>query len=320
MSEMTIGELWQEGNQILSKAGIEEAKLDSRYLLEWIFGQDYSFLILHLDSVVSEKKIEDYRCAIQKRCHHVPLQYITGQQEFMGFSFQVNESVLIPRQDTEILVETVIEQLQEQSMQGVFRDRTVRILDMCCGSGCIGLSIWQVLKDRQPPIQMTQFSKGRQHLTQDWELKKRSGTQYQFVLADISPEALQVAKQNAEQFQADVCFVESNLWEQIRGRYQIIISNPPYIPSSVIDTLMPEVKNYEPRLALDGAEDGLAFYRRIIEQAGSYLEDDGYVFFEIGFDQAEDVGQIFVDFGFEQIVVKQDLAGLDRVIYARKGR
>lgn len=296
IGKMTIQQLWQEGKQILSDAGIEEAKLDSRYLLEWVFGQDYSSLLLHLDSMVSEEIIEDYRRVIRKRSSHVPLQYITGEQEFMGFSFQVNEAVLIPRQDTEILVETVFAQIQEIISQDEFSGRTVKILDMCCGSGCIGLSIWQLLKDRQ------------------------QSAQYQLVLADISPEALQVARKNAERFQADVCLIESDLWERIEGSYQIIVSNPPYIPSSVVDTLMPEVREHEPRLALDGAEDGLAFYRRITEQADDHLEDGGYVFFEIGFDQAEDVRQILVDSGFEQIVVKQDLAGLDRVIYARKGR
>lgn len=298
---MTLQELWKEGNQILSEAGIPEARLDARYLLEWASGQDHSFLLLHPEHTVAEEVVQSYRNAIRQRCHHMPLQYITGEQEFMGLSFRVNESVLIPRQDTELLVETVLEHLHRQPA------KPVRILDMCCGSGCIGLSLWLLAEGNRDQMRMA-------------ELKKPGGEPYPVVLADVSPEALQVARENATRLHADVSIVESDIWNHISGRYGIIVSNPPYIPSHVVDTLMPEVQQYEPRLALDGAEDGLSFYRRIIEQADGYLEEDGYVFFEIGFDQADDVRQILVGAGFEEVTVKQDLAGLDRVIYARKGR
>lgn len=298
---MTLQELWKEGNQILSEAGISEAGIDSRYLLEWASGRDYSYLLLHPGDTVTEEAAGRYQNALRLRSRHMPLQYITGEQEFMGFSFRVNESVLIPRQDTELLVETVLEHLRKHL------PKPVRILDLCCGSGCIGLSIRLLADKIRRQENMTESIQG-------------GGELYSVVLADVSPEALQVARENAKRLHADADFIESDIWNRIDGRYGIIVSNPPYIPSRVIDTLMPEVQEYEPRLALDGTEDGLEFYRRIIEPAGDYLEDDGYVFFEIGFDQADDVRQILVSAGFEEITVKQDLAGLDRVICARKGR
>lgn len=305
---MTVQELWKEGNQILSDAGIEEAQLDSRYLLEWVLKCNHSFLLLHPDFEISIEAEHAYRIAVLMRKNHKPLQYIIGEQEFMGYTFRVNEHVLIPRQDTEVLVETVWKYLQEIKKKS---QPEYRILDLCCGSGCIGLSIWKMLeRDLEAERKQNGGLFGNGTTTNRWNV----------TLSDISPEALTVTRENAKRLQADVEIIQSDLFQDLEEKYHVIISNPPYIPSKVVDTLMPEVREQEPRLALDGEADGLVFYRRIIEQAGTYLEDEGYVFFEIGFNQAEDVRKIFVDAGFEQIVVEQDLAGFDRVIYARKGK
>ena len=285
---MTVQELWKEGKQELSDAGIQDAELDSRYLLEWALKQSYSFLLLNPGYEADREAVQTYRHGILMRKNHKPLQYITGEQEFMGFSFRVNSHVLIPRQDTEILVETVLKELKKLPRK---EKKDYRILDMCCGSGCIGLSIWKLLE-------------------QKWKV----------VLSDVSREALAVAEENARRLEAKVEFIESDLFHNIHETYHVIVSNPPYIPSRVVDTLMPEVREQEPRLALDGKEDGLYFYRKIVEQMKEHLEDEGCIFFEIGFDQAEDVRQILVDAGLKQITVIQDLAGLDRVVYARKGR
>lgn len=285
---MTVQELWKEGKQELSDAGIQDAELDSRYLLEWAMKQSYSFLLLNPDYEADREAVQTYRHGILMRKNHKPLQYITGEQDFMGFSFRVNSHVLIPRQDTEILVETVLKELKKLAKE---EKKDYKILDMCCGSGCIGLSIWKLLE-------------------QKWKV----------VLSDVSREALAVAKENARRLEAKVEFIESDLFHNIHETYHVIVSNPPYIPSRVVDTLMPEVREQEPRLALDGKEDGLYFYRKIVEQVKEHLEDEGCIFFEIGFDQAEDVRQILVDAGLKHITVIQDLSGLDRVVYARKGR
>lgn len=301
---MTIQELWKEGNRILSAAGITDGMLDARYLLEWVSGHDYSFLLLNPSFEVTEEVEQRYGQAIQLRKNHMPLQYITGEQEFMGISFKVNTSVLIPRQDTEILVETVMEHLQRWKARKRIpkKDHPMRILDLCCGSGCIGLSIWKMLQQSR-----TEMNDNAHPEDIPWQIE----------LADVSSQALQVAEANAKGLHADVKLIETDLWSHLEGQYQIVVSNPPYIPSGVVDTLMPEVRDYEPRLALDGTEDGLEFYRRIIEGAKEYMEEEGYVFFEIGFDQADAVRQMLMNAGFGQIVVKQDLAGLDRVIYAK---
>ncbi len=291
---MTVQELWKEGNRILSEAGLAEATLDSRYLLEWMLQCNHSFLLLNPHSMATQEQITQYFSVIEKRKEHIPLQYIIGEQEFMGYAFRVNENVLIPRQDTEVLVETVLEYLRDNEE----KQDSPEILDLCCGSGCIGISIW-----KQRNVHPS---------------KEQTDNPCSVTLSDISQKALAVAQENAKRLEADVQLRESNLFERLEGRYDIIVSNPPYIPSAVVDTLMPEVRDHEPRLALDGTEDGLHFYRLIIKQAKDYLKEEGYVFFEIGFDQAEDVRKIFVEEGYESVVVKQDLAGLDRVIYAKR--
>lgn len=283
---MRIQETLQKGSQELKCCGIENPGLDARYLLEWILECDHSYVLLHPEQELSAGQKHRYNEAIEKRAQHFPLQYIIGEQEFMGYNFQVDENVLIPRQDTEILVEEALKRIDERPSDDGQR---TTVLDLCCGSGCIGISV----KKLRPETDVT--------------------------LTDLSEAALRIAEKNADALQVDVKLCQGDLFAGVQGKkYRILLSNPPYIPSRVIDTLMPEVREYEPRLALDGADDGLIFYRRIAKEAMQFLEDEGYVLFEIGFDQAEDVRKILVDAGFEQIQVRQDYTGLDRVVIGRK--
>lgn len=270
-------ELYQQGREALMQAGIDEASLDARLLLEFCCGTDHNTLLVHPELEIEAKQEIRYNELIVKRRKHVPLQYLTGQQEFMGLSFWVNENVLIPRQDTEILVEEVL----REPFDGA------DILDMCTGSGCILLSLLHYSNECHG------------------------------VGVDLSPLALEVAKKNAERLGiTQTHFVESDLFERVEGKFDILVSNPPYICSSVIPTLMMQVRDYEPIMALDGKEDGLFFYRRIIEEAKDYLRAGARLYFEIGYDQAEAVSGILCAAGYEQIKVCKDYAGLDRVVSA----
>lgn len=341
------------GKKILKNAGIVEADLDAWYLFEQIFGISRAQYFLcarenivgstaqkiavqeqHGDLLESgnalecaelwlKEKLSAYEHALKKRAARIPLQQIIGQQEFMGLSFFVNEHVLIPRQDTETLVELV---LQEQ------KDKDISILDMCTGSGCIAVS-----------------------------LKKLGG--YAHVEgADISEESLKVAKRNSEEIlenndvnndavnsrteqiqnctnltnnqnkqdnseermvsevrrvsQTGVTFRRSDMFSSFRGteQFDVIVSNPPYIPSAVIEELEPEVRDHEPRGALDGTADGLYFYRILAEECAKHLTPGGHVYFEIGYDQGAAVKELLDIHGFKDTRVIQDLTGKDRVV------
>ena len=225
-----------------------------------------------------------YKIVIEKRASHIPLQHITGEQEFMGLSFQVNEHVLIPRQDTEILVEEVMRHLSDG----------MRILDICTGSGCILLSLLKYSNECEG------------------------------VGIDISSDALRVAQENAQRLQLDATFLEGDLFLPLKSfqssktsdtLFDIIVSNPPYIETKVIDTLMPEVRLHEPVSALDGGEDGLYFYRKIVAEAPRFMRKGAYLFFEIGCAQAQTVAMFMQEAGFVQIEVLKDYAGLDRVVF-----
>lgn len=289
---MMYQDLYKQGCERLARAGIEEAKLDARLLLEYVCGTNRNDLLVRGQEEVTPEKEEEYRCFLERRALRIPFQQLTGTQEFMGLSFEVNEHVLIPRQDTEILAEEVLRELHDG----------MSVLDMCTGSGCILISL----------LYYTNGCRG--------------------VGVDISEEALAVAKQNAGRIfrerkyslfadmgtdgeSADITFVESDLFTKITEKYDFIVSNPPYIRSDVIETLMPEVRVYEPRLALDGREDGLYFYRRIVEDSKAHLNRGGRLYFEIGYDQAEQVSGLMRQAGFEDIDVVKDFAGLDRVVY-----
>ncbi len=274
---MNYTEAFLLGMQKLKEAQLEEAQLDARLLLEEICGTDHNTLLCHGDREVSEKEEEQYRKAIEQRAQHVPLQHILGYQDFMGLRFHVNEHVLIPRQDTEILVEEAMRYLHDG----------MRILDLCTGSGCILLSLL--------------------HYSNDCE----------GVGVDISQEALQVAAQNAELLGIKADFLNSDLYEKVTGKFDLLVSNPPYIERAVIPTLMEEVREHDPYIALDGGEDGLDFYRRIIGGAQDYLKRGGQILMEIGSGQAQAVSELLREAGFKEIDVCRDFAGLDRVVSGR---
>ena len=281
---MNYRECFEKGKGALADAGIEEAALDARLLLEHICGTDRNTLLVHGDRTVSPEEEKQYLDAVERRSRRIPLQQITGQQEFMGLPFWVNSNVLIPRQDTEVLVEEVLKHTHDG----------MQILDMCTGSGCILISIL--------------------HYSNDCE----------GLGVDISSPALEVAEENAERLLSgrtgvSARFLQSDLFEAVDGKYDILVSNPPYIRSAVVDTLMPEVKDYEPRIALDGEEDGLVFYRRILSDCKKNLKKGGMLFFEIGYDQAEDVKGMMEQSGFLEVTVKKDFGGLDRVVFGTLG-
>lgn len=276
---MTYRECYEQGCRTLQAAGIEEAALDARLLLEAVCGTDRNDLLVHGEQPVAPEAEEKYLNWIRQRAEHIPLQQLTGEQGFMGLTFNVNEHVLIPRQDTEILVEEVLKELHDG----------MRVLDMCTGSGCILLSLL--------------------HYSNDCE----------GLGVDLSAEALEVAERNVlkvltPEKAEHAHFLQSDLFEKVEGKFEIIVSNPPYIASAEVEKLMPEVRDHEPRMALDGTEDGLYFYRRIIEEAGKHLVSSGMLFFEIGYDQGQAVSELMRTEGYCEVQVVQDYAGLDRVV------
>lgn len=280
---LTLKQLYKVGTVKLAEEGIEEFSLDAWYLLEYVTGVSKAMYFAEPERAVSEENADRYIDCIRQRAAHIPLQHITGEQEFMGYPFCVNEHVLIPRQDTEILVEEAIQIMRPK----------MKILDMCTGSGCIVLSILKMCKE------------------------KYYMTDLQGVGADVSEEALKVARENSRRLEVPVTWIQSDLFAKIpeEEKYDVIVSNPPYIETAVIDTLQEEVRLHDPYIALDGKEDGLYFYRRIISEADKYLKPQGKLMFEIGCDQAESVEELMKNAGYEQITVKKDLAGLDRVVY-----
>ena len=273
-----LREVYTEGKNRLQKAGVQSYEFDARQLLFFVFSIDANQYLLNQSMPFGEeeeKKVNSYFEAIQKRSEKIPLQYITGEQNFCGLDFYVNENVLIPRLDTEVLVEKILE----------YEEPGQRVMDMCTGSGCIAIT-----------------------------LQKLGG--FQVMAVDISEEALTLARKNAQRNQAQVTFFQSNMFEQLSNtsKVDVIVSNPPYIESKVVDELDDEVKKYEPRLALDGMEDGLHFYRILAREGKRFLNEGGRLYVEIGFDQAEAVKEIFGVQGFLDIQVYKDLAGLDRVV------
>ena len=264
------------GKKYLADRQIENSGGDAWYLMEYVWGIDRNYYFLHSDDIIEQKDEERYRDLLQKRGSHIPLQHLTGTCDFMGLTFQVNDQVLIPRQDTETLVESALSRLKEGD----------RALDLCTGSGCIILS----LEKLAPGIRG--------------------------LGADISAAALAVAKRNRDSLGLESDFCISDLFEGIEGVFDIIVSNPPYIASGKIPGLMEEVRGFEPLLALDGGADGLDFYRRIIKDARDFLKPGGWLGLEIGYDQREAVEELLRRQGFIKTETLQDLAGLDRTVWA----
>ncbi len=283
---MTYRECYEFGAAKLTRAKVPEAELDARLLLEFVCRTNRSDLLVHGDREVTQEQITKYQEMIGLRAERIPLQQITGVQEFMGLSFGVNEHVLIPRQDTEILVEQALKVLKPG----------MSVLDMCTGSGCILISLLALSKEC-------------------------TGTG-----VDLSEKALEVAKQNGrnllgESFVDDAkqpVWIQSDLFEKVSGKYDMIVSNPPYIPTKVVEGLMPEVRDHEPVMALDGRDDGLYFYRKIAEKAPQFLKGEGRIFLEIGYDQGKAVATLLEDNHFTEVKVIQDYAGLDRVVTGRR--
>lgn len=271
---MTYREAIGLGEKILTMAGIVDVKTDAWMLLEMAAKIDRSYYYMHMDDEISKEQLGEYECALKKRAEHIPLQYIVGETAFMGLPFKVNSSVLIPRQDTETLVEEALKVAKPG----------MKVLDMCTGSGCIIISILH------------------------------HGKELEGYASDISRHAINVAKENAKLNHIAVSFQTGDLFDHIKEKYDIIVSNPPYIRTEEIAKLMPEVQNFEPYDALDGKEDGLFFYRRIVEQAGNYLNPGGHLLFEIGYDQGQDVSEMMEQAGFQNVRVIKDLAGNDRVV------
>lgn len=295
---MTIREVLTNIRERLQKAGIEDFEYESWVFLNWKLHIDRAEFYMNPNGEVKEELLAELDSVLKQREQRVPLQYLMGECEFMGYDFYVDERVLIPRQDTECLVELAVESIRKKKVklgqeysEAEQKSTKVKVLDLCTGSGCIGISVEKLCPDAE------------------------------VTLADISDGALSVAKKNAQNLCADVTLVKGNLFENIKGRFDYILSNPPYIPSKVIEGLMPEVKEYEPRLALDGEADGLSFYRKIINEAPDYLNPNGRIYFEIGAEQGEDLTNLMNEKGFSEVKVHKDLAGLDRIvtgIYSRR--
>ena len=278
----TYRELLEFGKSRLQEQEIENSQLDAWLLMEYVCQISRTWYFLHEEEQPGEDEEKQYIALIRKREEHIPLQQLTHEAYFYGMKFYVDENVLAPRPDTEILVEQVLEKLPV--------DQETEILDLCTGSGCILLSI---LANR----------------------KEARGTG-----ADLSEKALAVAERNGRELGIKARWIHSDLFEKIQGQYHAIVSNPPYIRTDVIQGLMEEVRLYEPYMALDGHEDGLHFYRKIIAQAGDYLKPQGLLAFEIGYDQGEAVSSLMKEQGYRQVQVVKDLAGLDRVVTGRKNQ
>lgn len=281
---MTYRQMLEEGKQLLGQANVPDADLDARLLLENVCDTGLNDLICHGDQTLTAEQIIEYRQLISKRAGRIPLQHLTGEQYFCGYPYYVDENVLIPRQDTELLVEEAMNRAKEGA----------KILDLCTGSGCVLISLLLMRKDCQG------------------------------IGTDLSAKALTVAQKNKERLltgeNTRCAFLSGDLFAALAAKtekFDMIVSNPPYIKSAEIEGLMPEVRDHEPKMALDGDTDGLIFYRRIAENAGTYLNDGGYLLLEIGFDQREDVMTILQNYGFQDVECKKDYAGHDRVVIGR---
>lgn len=291
---VTLQKLLDEGINQVNEWGVPDGELDCRYLLMEAFGLSAAQFLLRRGQEIGygeagAEAVSRYRSMIERRCSRVPLQYILGVQSFMGLEFIVDRRVLIPRQDTENLVELVLKEHPGTDES---------ILDMCTGSGCIAISL-AVL-----------------------------GGYKRVTAVDVSEEALQAARENGKRLGVSEGFryVKSSMFDEealIKGQdrtgYSLIVSNPPYIPTRVIDELMPEVRDFEPALALDGMEDGLHFYRILAAEGRRFLLPGGTIYVEIGHDQAEEVTRLFDEAGFIETEAIKDTPGLDRIIKARYG-
>lgn len=281
---MKIKDVLKIGIESLNQIKIEDASLKARILLANILDKNKEYLLIHDEEEINEKIVNLYMQKIEELKNHKPIQYIIKKQEFMGFDFYVDENVLIPQPDTENLVEEVLFIINS------IKDKSLKILDLCTGSGAIAISLSKILNSDKILIYGS----------------------------DISEKALKIAQDNAIQNCSKVVFLKSNIFNEINNNYKfdIIVSNPPYIETKTIEELSEEVK-YEPHIALDGGEDGLYFYREIIKNAKKYLNPNGYLAFEIGYNQKKQVEKLLEENGYKNIYSRKDLSGNDRVVVAQ---
>ena len=311
---MKLQELIQNSKHELDSLNVEDADIKLKILIEYVFKISKEKLILKYKDEINDKKVEEFRKLLKKLENGIPIQYIINNQEFMGLNFYVDENVLIPQPDTEILVEEVIKYCNElrnnesedketnkDYKENIEKEpiinkedkninkKTIKILDLCTGSGIIGISIYKYLEN------------------------------VEIYASDISQKALNIAEKNTNLNNAKINFINSDMFENIHIKdFDIIVSNPPYIESKVIESLSKEVQN-EPKLALDGGEDGLKFYRCILENAKDYLRKNGAIFLEIGYDQKEKIEEILKSYKiYKETKCIKDCGGNNRVIIIKR--
>ena len=282
---MNIREAIKTGMNMIKEKNIEDATLKSKMIMENVLGQNRQYIIANDLNQLDYEQEKEYFFEIEKLLENNPIEYITNKKEFMNLELYVNQDVLIPRQDTEILVEEVINILQN------IKAENIQILDMCTGSGAIAIAL----------------AKNVEKCIVD--------------AADISSGALEVVRKNVVKNQVEdkINIINSDLFSKVPNKkYNLIVSNPPYIERNVIENLDKQVQK-EPIIALDGGEDGLDFYKKIINEASSYLESNGYLCFEIGYNQKNEVQNLLSNSGkYQDIYCKKDLCGNDRVVIAKK--
>lgn len=275
---MKVRELLKNGTVKLTEYKIEDAILKVRMLLLYELQIQNEYLAVHLDEEASSEMAQNFEKHLEELIAGKPIQYITNSQEFFGLDFYIDENVLIPQPDTEILVEEIIEICK-------YREDVPKILDICTGSGAIAVTLAKQIKA-------------------------------EIIASDISSKALEIAEKNAKSHGVNIELTQSDMFEKINQRFDIIVSNPPYIETKTIEKLPPEVKK-EPQIALDGGEDGLKFYRILAEKARDYLEENGILAVEIGYNQRENVTKIFKNAGFCDVYAKKDFAGKDRIVVGK---
>lgn len=281
---MVIRKLLEIGIESLTDKEYNNPMLEAKLLLAYVLNTEKDELFFRLNEEVATREVEEYYRLIVKRKEGYPIQYILGNQEFMGLEFKVKEGVLIPRSDTEILVENIIKIAEEK-----YRGKLIRILDLCTGSGAIGISLAKYIPNSLVDI------------------------------SDISDIALRIAEENSKHNETfdRINIIKSDLFENIKREYDIIVSNPPYIETDSIDGLQLEISKYEPRLALDGGKNGLDFYKKIVKESIKFLKEDGALGFEIGFNQGKAVEYLMKPF-FYNIEIFNDLGGKQRTIIGFK--
>lgn len=288
MNQKTVQRVLNEATDLLIKAENSNPRQEAIMLMEYALGLSKIEILTYPNKIITDEEYNMYIDKIKRRQKKEPLQYITARQEFMGIDFEVNPSVLIPRQDTEVLIETIVSKFKSNNKYPINQ-----VLDVCTGSGCIAISLSKLININS------------------------------IIALDLSEKALDVAKRNAEKNKVNnIQFIESNMFsnlsEDLYNQFDIVVSNPPYIPTDDIDYLMDEVRIHEPMLALDGMEDGLFFYRILAKESKKYLNDNGMIFLEIGYDQGEKVRELLLEEGYNNIEIIKDLANLNRVVCASK--